>query len=201
MVLISAPAGSGKTMLLSEWIANSNLACAWLSLDRADNDPQRFLSYLVAALQTIESGIGADVLDDMRAPGVAPGSRPVQIDSALAILINDVADLANNILLVLDDYHLIHAEPVHDALNYLIENMPSQMHLVIATREDPHLPLSRLRGRGQLTELRARELRFTSSEAGEFLKKLCKENGLYITQMGDQNGNYNFAASIEISRT
>ncbi len=169
LILVSAPAGSGKTTLLSEWTANNDLACAWLSLDKADNDPLRFLSYLVAALQSIEPGIGADLLDEMRAPGVAPGSRPFQIESVLTILINDLTDLADNFLLVLDDYHVIEAPAIHTAVSFLLEHKPQTMHLIIASRVDPPLAIARLRGQRQLIEMHAVDLAFASDEVATFL--------------------------------
>jgi LuxR family maltose regulon positive regulatory protein len=171
LTLVSAPAGFGKTTLLSEWVANHDLACAWLSLDKADNDPLRFLSYLAAALQAIEPGIGADVLDEMQAHGVAPDSRSFQIESILTILINDVTDLANDFLLVLDDYHVIEAPAIHAAVSFLLNHQSPQMHLVIATRTDPPLPVARLRGQGQLIEMHAIDLAFAPNEATNFLNE------------------------------
>ena len=146
---------------------------AWLSLDERDNDPTRFLTYLVAALQTlalsdvegIAAGIGAGVLAALQAP------QPPPAEALLTVLINEITTVPESFVLVLDDYHLIEAKPVDDALAFLVEHLPPQMHLVIATREDPQLPLARLRGRGQLTELRAADLRFTPSEAAEFLNR------------------------------
>ncbi|NIQ89362.1 MAG: LuxR family transcriptional regulator, partial [Deltaproteobacteria bacterium] len=139
---------------------------AWLSLDEGDNDPTRFLAYFVAALQTIEANIGKGTLSALQSP------QPPPTEAILTSLINEIAALPDRIILVLDDYHLIEAQPIHDALTFLLEHLPPQMHLVIATREDPHLPLARLRARGQLTELRATDLRFTSSEAAEFLNQI-----------------------------
>ena len=136
---------------------------AWLSLDQNDNDPTQFLSYFVAALQTIELDIGKGVSSALQSPQL-PSS-----ETLLVSLINDVAILPDPIIVVLDDYHLIEARPIQDALDFLLTNLPPQMHLVIATREDPLLPLSRLRVRGELTELRANDLRFAPSEAVEFL--------------------------------
>ena len=188
LTLIAAPAGFGKTTLVSEWVqamggATPPIAVAWLSLDENDNDPARFLTYFVAALQTLalsgvegiesqqESAaqrepvgiIGKGVLSALRSP------QPPPLEAVLITLINEIAAISDRIVFVLDDYHLIEAQPIHDALTFLLEHLPPQMHLVIATRDDPHLPLARLRARGQLTELRAADLRFTSSEAAEFL--------------------------------
>src|SRR5205807_3011682 len=166
LVLISAPAGFGKTTLVSQWLALIELPTAWLSLDEGDNDPARFLAYLVAALQTIAAHIGEGVL------GMLQSSQPPPPEAMLTALLNEITTLPDNFVLVLDDYHVIDAKPVDMALTYLVEHMPPQMHLVIATREDPQLPLARLRARGHLTELRAADLRFTASEAAEFLTQV-----------------------------
>ncbi len=139
---------------------------AWLSLDAGDNDPARFLTYLIAALQTIAANIGEGVLAILQSP------QPPPIDSILIDLLNEITTIPDNFVLVLDDYHLIEAKPVDNALTFLIEHLPPPMHLVIATREDPHLPLARLRARGQLTELRAADLRFTPAEAADFLNQV-----------------------------
>ncbi|NOQ96441.1 MAG: NACHT domain-containing protein, partial [Desulfobacterales bacterium] len=179
LVLISAPAGFGKTTLVGEWVqamggATPPMAIAWLSLDESDNDPARFLAYLIAALQTIEArqesagNVGKGALSALH----ASQHQPPPAEPILTALINEIAAIPDRIILVLDDYHLIEAQPIHDALTFLLRHLPPQMHLVIATREDPHLPLSRLRARGQLTELRARDLRFTSAEAAEFLNQV-----------------------------
>ncbi len=163
LTLVCAPAGFGKTTLLSEWVAALPQPAAWLSLDEADNAPKRFLTYLVAALRTIAPDIGEGVLGVLRSP------QPPTTESVLTALINEITVLEGDFVVVLDDYHALDAEPVDDALTFLVEHLPPRMHLVIATREDPHLPLARLRARGQLTELRAADLRFTPSEAAEFL--------------------------------
>ena len=177
LTLISAPAGFGKTTLVSEWVhqveahGDSPVHVAWLSLDEGDNDRARFLAYLLAALRTVEASIGKGVLSALQTPGSADSSTAPPVEAVLTTLINEIAALPGRIVLVLDDHHTIESTPVDDALAFLLERLPPQMHLVIATREDPHLPLARLRARGQLTELRASDLRFTSSEAAEFLKK------------------------------
>ena len=168
LTLISAPAGFGKTTLLSEWIAGSGprTCVAWLSLDEGDNDPVRFLTYFVAALQTVEAGIGDTVLAVLQSP------QPPPIEPVLTALINEIAGRSDDLILVLDDYHLIDAQPIHDVLAFLLDHLPPQMHLVIATRADPPLPVSRLRGRRQLTELRTADLRFTPDEAAAFLNQV-----------------------------
>src|SRR2546428_5817679 len=165
LILISAPAGCGKTTLVREWVEGIERPTAWLSLDEGDNDPTRFLTYLVAALQTIAPNIGEGVL------GVLQSPQPPLTETILTALLNDLTTISDHFVLVLDDYHVIDAKPIDHALTYLVEHLPPQMHLVIATREDPQLPLARLRARGHLTELRATDLRFTPSEAAAFLNQ------------------------------
>jgi LuxR family maltose regulon positive regulatory protein len=143
---------------------------AWLSLDEGDNDPARFISYLVAALQTIKVGIGEGLLVALQSP------QPPSSEALLTTLLNEITTLPEHFILVLDDYHVIDAQAVDKALTFLIEHLPTQMHLVITTREDPQFPLARLRARGQLTELRAADLRFTPAEAAEFLNQVMGLN-------------------------
>ena len=170
LTLISAPAGFGKTTLVRQWVPVCERPVAWLSLDAGDNDRTRFLTYLVAALQTIMANIGEGVL------GVLQSPQPPSTESILTAMLNEITIIPDNFVLVLDDYHLIDSRPIDDALTFLIEHLPPQMHLVITTREDPHLPLARLRARDQLTELRAADLRFTPSEAAEFLNQMMGLN-------------------------
>jgi LuxR family maltose regulon positive regulatory protein len=165
MALISASAGSGKTTLVSEWIAGCKRPVAWLSLDDGDNDLTRFLTYIVAALQTISANIGARMLALLQSP------QPPLMESLLTELLNEISAIPNDFILVLDDYHVIDSRLVNQALTFLVEHQPPQMYLVIATREDPTLPLACLRVRGHLTELRAVDLRFTSDEAADFLNR------------------------------
>jgi LuxR family transcriptional regulator, maltose regulon positive regulatory protein len=195
LTLISAPAGFGKTTLLADWLSqlrieneklrkladgdtsqfsifNSQFNMAWLALDEADSDPARFLMYLVAALQTVAPTIGAGVLAVLQSP------QPPPTEAMLTALLNDIATIPDNFVLVLDDYHVIDAQQVDQALIFLLEHLPPQLHLVIATREDPSLPLARLRVRGQLTELRAADLRFTPAEAAAFLTQVM---GLHLS--------------------
>jgi LuxR family maltose regulon positive regulatory protein len=171
LTLLSAPAGFGKTTLLSEWAQAVGgiappTAIAWLSLDEEDNDPARFLTYLISALRQVDETLAAGTISALQLP------QPPQAQLVMAALINDIALAARPLLLVLDDYHLISAQPIHDALAFLLDHMPANMHLVIATRADPPLPVARLRGRGQLTELRLTDLRFASDEAGELLNRV-----------------------------
>jgi LuxR family maltose regulon positive regulatory protein len=170
LTLISASAGFGKTTQVSEWVAVCERPVAWLSLDEGDNDPTQFLIYLVAAVQTIAANIGARVLGVLQAP------QPPPIVSILIALLNEITTIPDHFVLVLDDYHVLDSKPVDEALTFLLEHLPPRMHLVITTREDPHLPLARLRSRGQLTELRAADLRFTPSEASEFLNQVMGLN-------------------------
>jgi len=170
LALISAPAGFGKTTLVSEWVAVCERPVAWLSLDEGDNDPTRFLTYFIAALQTIVANIGEGML------GALQSSQPPPTEALLTALINEISTISDSFLLVLDDYHVIDSKPVDNVLTFLLEHLPPHMHLVIASREDPHLPMARLRARGQLTELRAADLRFTPSEAAEFLNQIMGLN-------------------------
>jgi len=172
LTLVSAPAGFGKTTLVSEWVAGCGRPVAWLSLDEGDSDPSRFLAYLVAALQTVAPGVGDGVLTLLQSP------QPPPPESTLTALLNELAAIPSDVVLVLDDYHALDAKPLDDALAFLVEHLPPQLHLVIATREDPALHLARLRARGQLTELRAADLRFTPSEAADFLNQVM---GLNLT--------------------
>ena len=162
LTLISAPAGFGKTTLVTEWVAGFKRPVAWLSLDEGDNDPICFLTYLVAALQTIRANIGEGALGGLQSP------QPPPTESILIALLNEITTVPDDFVLVLDDYHVIDSKPVDNALTFLLEHLPPQMHLVIATREDPHLPLARLRVQSQLTELRTADLRFTPSKPPDF---------------------------------
>ncbi len=165
LTLISAPAGFGKTTLVREWVASRGRPVAWLSLDEGDTDPNRWLTYLIAALQTVSKQVGQEMLGALQSP------QPPAIETLLTTLLNDIAAIPEPFVLVFDDYHVIDARRVDDAITFLLEHLPPQMHLIITTREDPRLPLARLRARGQLTELRAADLRFTYSEAAEFLNR------------------------------
>ncbi len=167
LTLVSAPAGFGKTTLIGEWIDSCAQRVAWLSLDEEDSDPVRFLTYLVAALQTLDAAMGEGVLGALQSP------QPPPVTVLLTSLLNEMATLPGHCLLVLDDYHLLDAGgpvgAIDQALTFLIEHLPPQLHLVITTREDPNFPLARYRARGQLREIRAADLRFTPDEAAKFL--------------------------------
>lgn len=166
LTLISAPAGFGKTTLVSEWVAGCKRPTAWISIDEGDNDPTRFLTYFIAALQTITGNFGVGVLSLLQASQFPPN------ESILTGLLNEITTIQQDFTLVLDDYHIIDTKPVDDILTFLLERLPPRMHLVIATREDPHLPLARLRVRSHLTELRATDLRFSPAEAAGFLNQV-----------------------------
>jgi LuxR family maltose regulon positive regulatory protein len=187
LTLIAAPAGFGKTTLLGAWLQSVErrarsaerpdsgddravlrspfyaLRFAWLALDDGDNDPTTFLRYLIAALQTVAPAVGGTAFGLLQAP------QPPPLDTLVRLLLNDLAALRQDMLLVLDDYHLITTPAIHAALTVLLDYMPPTLHLVVATRADPPLPLARLRARGQLVELRAADIRFTSDESAAFL--------------------------------
>jgi LuxR family maltose regulon positive regulatory protein len=162
LTLVTAPAGFGKTTLVSTWRAGCSVAVAWLALESGDNDLARFLRYVIAAVQTIKADLGTGVLATL------PSLQRPAAESLMALLINELAALAEECVLVLDDYHVIEEPSIHQALAYLLDHLPSQLHLVIVTRADPPLPLSRLRAGGHLTEIREADLRFTTDEASAF---------------------------------
>ncbi len=162
LTLVSAPAGFGKTTLLSAWVRELGHPVVWLSLDAGDNDPARFFAHLIAALQQVSPAVG-------RETGAGTGQAP---EFAVAALINDISALSSRFTLVLDDYHVIEEEAIHEALRELVTHQPSGMHLVIATREDPPWPLAGLRARGDLVELRGEDLRFGSGETLDYLNRV-----------------------------
>lgn len=167
LTMISASAGCGKTTLLSQWIKDSSMPVAWLSLEEEDREPARFLAYLAAALQTVGVEIGEGVMSKLR----APSPLPLPLEGIVTAILNHIAALPNRFILVLDDYHVLDSKPIDSALDFLIEHMPPLMHVVIASRQDLALPLARLRVRDQLTEVRTSDLRFTSDETSEFLRR------------------------------
>ncbi|MBZ0292125.1 MAG: hypothetical protein K8L99_06105, partial [Anaerolineae bacterium] len=166
LTLICAPAGFGKTTLLSEWLASESgrdKPLAWISLDEDDSDPGRFLTYLVYALANVGSVEGEELLSLLQSP------QPPSPKAFLTTLISRLEMLPHHFVLALDDYHLITSQTLHDTLVFLLDHLPLQMHLVLVSREDPPLPLARLRARNQLAEIRADDLRFTMEEASYFL--------------------------------
>ena len=178
LMLVSAPAGFGKTTLLVDWMAtvsasaDATTGAAWLSLDAGDNDPARFWTYVVAALRTVMPGIGADAL------GLLQESQPPPAQVVLTTLLNDLGAADVDVVLVLDDYHVIDSPDVQAGMEFLLDHLPHRLHLVIASRADPALPLPRLRARGDLVEIRATDLRFTPDEAASYLNDAM---GLQLT--------------------
>jgi LuxR family maltose regulon positive regulatory protein len=165
LTFVSAPAGFGKTTLIAEWLGGVDRPYTWLSLDDSDNDPTRFFTYLLAAVQNVDPGIGhaaQAMLQD-------PQSR--SFEPLLTSLVNDIAAASSPFVLVLDDYHLIRLPPIHEQLTFLLERQPPSQHLVIITREDPPLPLSRWRARGQMVEIRQEALRFTEQETTDLFRQ------------------------------
>jgi LuxR family maltose regulon positive regulatory protein len=177
LTLISAPAGYGKSTLLSDWLASGTIPVAWLSLDPRDNEPARFLSYLLAALQTYDPHL-ATTRQTLYDP-----LQPSSMEAMLTLLINDLltrrTETQEQVILVLDNYQVITDQSIHHALSFLQEHLPPRMHLILATREDPPLPLAQLRGRDDLLELRATDLQFTPEEAHTFFKDVM---GLSLSQ-------------------
>jgi LuxR family transcriptional regulator, maltose regulon positive regulatory protein len=164
LTLVSAPAGFGKTTVLTEWLTDARAdgrSVAWLSLDARDNDPALFWAYLVAALQTATPDVGTGTLALLSSPSSSA-------EPALATLLNDLAVVPGEVVLVLDDYHVVDAHDVHNGMAFLLDHLLPRMHLVIASRADPPLPLARLRARGEIVEIRAEDLRFSADEAGRY---------------------------------
>jgi LuxR family maltose regulon positive regulatory protein len=164
--LLSGPAGFGKTTLLGEFVAQLQKPVAWVSLDEGDNDPIRFWTYLISACQSVQVGVGESALALFRSP------QPLPEEAVPTILINDVAELQHNLVLILDDYHVIQNQSVHTAVAFLLDHLPDKLHIVLSTRLDPPWPLARFRARGRLVELRAADLRFTTTEATLFLNRM-----------------------------
>lgn len=166
LILLCAPAGYGKTTLVCEWLQEISHAC-WVSLEKGDNDPRRFFSYLIAALQTALPGIGSQAQAFLNAPQLPP------LPAVLSSLLNDLAQAQSKTVIVLDDYQSIHASQIHEAIAFLLDHLPPDVHFVITTRSDPALPLHRYRSRGQLVEIRADDLRFTTDEVYDFIKSIA----------------------------
>ena len=168
LVLVSAPAGFGKTTLAAEWAYASGLPAAWLSLDEKDNDPLRFWHYLIAALQTVDPALGRDMAVALDAPSPPP------VESLLIFLVNDLIQSKKPLLLLLDDYHQIENRAIHEGLNFLLDHNPPDIHIAVMTRADPPLQLARRRARAELVELRAGDLRFTQEETGKFFQNTMR---------------------------
>jgi LuxR family maltose regulon positive regulatory protein len=174
VTLVSAPAGFGKTTCISEWVNALDLPLAWLSLDPADDDPGRFFTYLIAALQQVDANVGQEIAGVLRAGQLPPG------DVISTTLLNDLLEWENRCLLILDDFQVIQDHFILEILGQLVTNLPPALHLILLTREDPSLPLARLRANNQLTEIRAADLRFTDREADQFLNELL---GLSLSRL------------------
>jgi LuxR family maltose regulon positive regulatory protein len=172
LTLLSAPAGFGKTTLLAGWINQNHIPAGWLSLDEGENELPHFLSYLIAAVQSVIPEAGADASD------ILTLRHQTTHHQVLSILINDLLTVKCHFALVLDDYHLIDAGQVHEAMQYLLDHLPGCLHIFITTRADPPLPLSLLRGRGEMIELRVKQLRFNQQETSEFIHKYA---GLHLS--------------------
>lgn len=174
LTLVSAPAGFGKTTLLAEWVAiaaTESLVTAWLSLDSRDNDPARFWKYVISALRTAAADVGATALSLLQSPQSS-------MDEVVATLLNELNGIPNEVVLILDDYHVIESPDLHEAVAFLLEHLPPQVHLILGSRADPLLPLGRLRACGDLLEIRAADLRFTAEEATTYLTEAM---GLKLT--------------------
>ena len=169
LTLVSAPAGYGKSTLVSSWVEACDCPSAWITLDKDDNDLHLFLNYLIHALQTVFPELDLETQDLLSAPSLPP------VSVLARYLLNDLDDLDETFILVLDDYHLIHETAVHDLLAELLSHPPPAMHLALLTRRDPPLPISTLRARAQLTEIGVSQLRFTPEETAEFLERVIKE--------------------------
>jgi LuxR family maltose regulon positive regulatory protein len=168
LTLVSAPAGSGKTVLLTEWHAGvgARMPAAWLALEEADNDPVRFFEYLCTALDKLQPSLAEQTL-----PGMLIPDNP-NLEALLTTAINTLLEMEQDSALILDDYHLIHEAEIHNAITFLLNHLPPRLHLVLLTRSDPSLPLSRLRAHGRLTEIRAEHLRFDQEETAQFLNEV-----------------------------
>ena len=170
LILVSAPAGFGKTTLLADWVAQADPQVAWLSVDAGDNDLNRFLNYVVAALHNTLSEQSTDICATTLA--MLQSVQPLPTQTILITFINELTNISEPLALVLDDYQFITSSTVNEAMSYILEHLPPQIHLLIASRVDPSLPLHRLRASGRMLEFRTEELRFTSDETNTFMNKV-----------------------------
>jgi LuxR family maltose regulon positive regulatory protein len=168
LTLVSAPAGYGKTTMVSEWLRGVNMPSAWLSLDESDNDPSRFMAYVIAAIQSIQPSFG----ESLQAMVQSPQRPPSEV--ILTVLLNELATLPDLLILVLDDYHAINNLAIHQQISFLLEHLTPRTHLVLITREDPLIPISRLRARNQVLEIRQDDLRFTVAEISDFMSRVMQ---------------------------
>ena len=193
VTLLSAPAGFGKTTLLTAWVETIARPTAWLSLDANDNELAVFVHALTAALQTVFPDAFQATADLLKA------SRFPSPDHVATLFINDLADVPEDVILVLDDYHTIHSSGIHALLDFLIEHLPLQLHLVLATSFDPPLPLARWRARGHLTELRGADLRFTLQETQAFLARVLGKEAAYETAMALEERTEGWIAMVRLA--
>lgn len=168
LTLVAAPVGYGKTTLVGNWLSTLNTPIAWLSLDAEDNDLSRFWTYVIAALQTVQPKLGYQIITHLQ------NTQTPHIENLLTDLINQATTLTHKIILILDDFHLVETTDIHKGLNFLIEHLPPQLHLVFITREDPPIPLAQMRVKGQICELRTKDLRFTRDESTQFLNQFMQ---------------------------
>lgn len=166
LTLVSAPAGFGKTTLISEWVSQTSLPVAWVTLDENDNEPLLFMNYFISALQQVDEKIGPGLIDALQS------SQPPSIEAVMMGLVNEIASCEERFVLVFDDYHLIEVSTIQNAMAFLLEHLPEQMHLILITRGEPKLPVAKLRGRGLISELHRADLRFSSEEVTELLNKV-----------------------------
>lgn len=177
LVLLSASVGFGKTTLLSAWARQSNSRVAWLTLDEQDNDPIRFWSYMIAAFRKADLPVGEATLALLQSP------HPLQLPDALTSLINELADLEQETTLILDDYHVIRDQTIHESLQFLLDHLPPRLRLLLASRVDPPLALARRRARGQVVEIRDADLRLNSEETTRFLTQVAN----ILSKLGAEN--------------
>ena len=166
---VCAPAGYGKTTLTIEWLRTLDVESAWLSLDESDNDPVRFLTYLIHAIRQVHPEVGSAALGMLQSPQLPPP------EALLTPVLNEIESQQALCVVVIDDYHLIQTPSIHPFLNFLVDYQPPQMHTVIVSREDPPLPLHRLRARGQMLEIRQENIRFTLEETANFIENLVNQ--------------------------
>jgi len=168
LTLVAAPAGFGKSTVASVWASQTSMRVAWLSLDEDDNEPTDFFAHFIASVQDVVPGFGRDLLVSLSE------TPPISRNHFLVNLVNEIMELAQPICMVLDDFHLIENPQIHQGMSFILDNQPNLLHLIIATRADPPLPISRLRAQRAITEIRAADLRFSNHEAEEFLNEVMK---------------------------